>query len=701
MRGRAEEEFERLVQDGGDVSSISGSDTDSEEEESGGSTAVPRRGGAAGSRPDLSAKVVFSDASGALFALWRAALASPREEKEDVAWARKGSLAPQRLRSLRSSAGLWLLILARGGHFAAIVVRMAAASTGSVTGDAVVAHRTFHRYVVRAKQGGRQGAKDATGKGIKSAGSSLRRANEAALERDVKALLDVEWRAYVASAELIWLAVSDIDRRMIVGGDGAPVAKDDARLRRIPFGTRRPTLNEAKRVAAALAAVEMDIAPALEPQDVQPAPSFGAADASDSSDSDADDAAPPAQYVDPGADPRAGDTPLHTAARAGNAAEVASLLAGGIDPGVRNVRGRVAYSVAANRQTRDAFRRARAAAEDAWDWGAAGVTSALTPEMEAVQAAKRAAASAAERARDKVRSTRHAFKFAACADMPRDGRSASALLKSARTSSSWRRRALHRRLQTARHAMSRRSPPPLQVRGAPRLGQIRCLFGSADARRYFASGSRSKATSLLESARAAERAAREQRAAAAERRFAALGVGDGNGVSRSGTRLDAPQAPAAVPWGAGNIAGGSVVAAAAAAAGTPAALKFGSAAPAFGNAAAAPQPTAVEEDAAVAALLARVTPDQARLLHRILTNAAEHPEDGKLRRLRLSNPKVADALVSSGALDTLLIPRYAWALEAGDEQFVVQSEAAVRLHAPAMLRAAARLLARADATATT
>ena len=406
--GLTEEEFERLVQDGGDVSSISGSDTDSDEEEGGGGAALPRRG-AAGARPDLGAKVVFADASGALFALWRAALASPREEKDDVSWARKGSLAPQRLRSLRSSAGLWLLILARGGHFAAIVVRMAAASHGGVTDGAVVAHRTFHRYVVRAKQGGRQGSKDATGKGIKSAGSSLRRANEAALERDVKALLDVEWRTHVASAELIWLAVSDTDRRMIVGGEGAPVAKDDARLRRIPFGTRRPTLNEAKRVAAALAAVEMDIAPSLEPQDAQPAPSARAADASDSSDSDAEDAMPQPQHVDPGADPRAGDTPLHTAARAGNAAEVASLLAGGADPGVRNVRGRVAYSVAASRQTRDAFRRARAAEEDAWDWGAAGVTSALTPEMEAAQAAKRAAASAAERAREKVRNARPGF----------------------------------------------------------------------------------------------------------------------------------------------------------------------------------------------------------------------------------------------------------------------------------------------------
>lgn len=127
-------------------------------------------------------------------------------------------------------------------------------------------------------------------------------------------------------------------------------------------------------------------------------------------------------------------------------------------------------------------------------------------------------------------------------------------------------------------------------------------------------------------------------------------------------------------------------------------MKFGSALPAFGGVTAAPPPSAVEADAAVAALLARVKPEQARLLHRILSNAAEHPEDGKLRRLRLSNPKVADALVASGALETLLMPRFAWALEAGDEQFAVQSEAAARLHAPAMLRAAARLLAHADTT---
>lgn len=41
---------------------------------------------------------------------------------------------------------------------------------------AALAHKTFHRYVVRAKAGGRQSTKDAGGgKTIKSAGSSIRR----------------------------------------------------------------------------------------------------------------------------------------------------------------------------------------------------------------------------------------------------------------------------------------------------------------------------------------------------------------------------------------------------------------------------------------------------------------------------------------------------------------------------------------------
>lgn len=45
----------------------------------------------------------------------------------------------------------------------------------------MVAHKTFHRYVVRAKRGTAQGARDAQGHAPKSAGATLRRYNEAAL----------------------------------------------------------------------------------------------------------------------------------------------------------------------------------------------------------------------------------------------------------------------------------------------------------------------------------------------------------------------------------------------------------------------------------------------------------------------------------------------------------------------------------------
>ena len=50
------------------------------------------------------------------------------------------------------------------------------------------AHKAFHRYVTRRKQGGRQSVADGA-KSIKSAGSSIRRHNEAMLTREIRELL--------------------------------------------------------------------------------------------------------------------------------------------------------------------------------------------------------------------------------------------------------------------------------------------------------------------------------------------------------------------------------------------------------------------------------------------------------------------------------------------------------------------------------
>ena len=122
----------------------------------------------------------------------------------------------QRLQSLRDDSGFWAVILSRGGHFAAAVFacRTSLSQPEKATKGAaaplfqVVAHKTFHRYVVRcgtiiqpilsysnrqlleqrciaqhgvhcrAKAGGKQSGKDATGKFAKSAGSQIRRYNE-------------------------------------------------------------------------------------------------------------------------------------------------------------------------------------------------------------------------------------------------------------------------------------------------------------------------------------------------------------------------------------------------------------------------------------------------------------------------------------------------------------------------------------------
>lgn len=71
-------------------------------------------------------------------------------------------------------------------------------------------------------------------------------------------------------------------------------------------------------------------------------------------------------------------TPLHVAAEGGHATLIGTLLERGASPLAKDVRGRVAYLLAPNRDTRDAFRRARAAQPERWDWDASKVPEPLT-----------------------------------------------------------------------------------------------------------------------------------------------------------------------------------------------------------------------------------------------------------------------------------------------------------------------------------
>jgi len=146
-----------------------------------------------------------------------------------------------------------------------------------------------------------------------------------------------------------------------------------------------------------------------------------------------------------------------------------------------------------------------------------------------------------------------------------------------------------------------------------------------------------------------------------------------------------------VPWGSGSIAGGG---------GPGAAQQLSSPAPAPGLFGGACQPAFGDAcDAALARLLPRLSAAQAAVLSRLLANAGGSPGEPKFRRLRLCNPKVADALVASGALAELLLPCFAWTLQEEQglpEALAVQSDEAALLHAPAMLRTAVRLQAAAD-----
>ena len=136
------------------------------------------------------AQVVIIGDDDVPYAAWRCAVLEREDSDEDPGLA---------LRALRARASEpWVVVLARGGAFAAAVFDARKfVGDGEAPKASALEHATASRYVVRAKAGGRQVTKDQGGKNIKSAGSSLRRANEQALEADMRAVFE-RWKDVVA-----------------------------------------------------------------------------------------------------------------------------------------------------------------------------------------------------------------------------------------------------------------------------------------------------------------------------------------------------------------------------------------------------------------------------------------------------------------------------------------------------------------------
>ncbi|KAK8042151.1 hypothetical protein PG993_006674 [Apiospora rasikravindrae] len=316
-----------------------------------------------------------------------------------------------------------------GGHFAAMVVSLAPrqtkhASTGPLNREAtILAHKTFHRYTTRRKQGGSQSANDNAKGNAHSAGSSIRRYNEQALIDEVRQLLQ-EWKGLLDTSDLLFIrATGATNRRTLFGPyEGQVLRANDPRIRGFPFSTRRATQNELMRcfieltrlkvrefdpnqAAKAQREAQTKVAPSKPAKPVAPKLSEEEETALlhtnqlqafirrsklpallsylKNNDVQADFIFQPADSQQNHHAP----TSLHFSASQNSAPLVSGLLVkAGADPTLKNKEGKTAFELAGDRATRDAFRVARdELGEQKWDWEAAKVP----PAMKRAEAEKR------------------------------------------------------------------------------------------------------------------------------------------------------------------------------------------------------------------------------------------------------------------------------------------------------------------------
>ena len=342
------------------------------------------------------------------------------------------------------------LCMIGGGHFAAMVVSLEpkftkSSATGPLSKEAtVLAHKTFHRYTTRRKQGGSQSANDNAKGAAHSAGSSLRRYNEQALTDEVRLLL-ADWKGMINTSELLFIrATGSTNRRTLFGPyDGQVLRQNDPRTRGFPFSTRRATQNELMRSFVELTRVKV-----LEVDEAAIAAAKLAAEAA-SQQAAALKVNKQAELIKPKLSPEEEDalvhttqlqalvrrskvptllsylkstdlspdfkfhpldskqnfhapTPLHLAASQNSAPLVSGLLnKAGADPTIVNGDGKTAFDLSGDRATRDAFRVSRhELGENRWDWEAAHVASAIT-KAEADQRDKREKEEEAKKEQDR------------------------------------------------------------------------------------------------------------------------------------------------------------------------------------------------------------------------------------------------------------------------------------------------------------
>ena len=343
---------------------------------------------------------------------------------------RQKQLKPARLNQIQNGTGGVLLpssltgpyvflCMIGGGHFAAMIMSLTPKVGKRANGieerqAIVIAHKTFHRYTTRRKQGGSQSANDSAKGAAHSAGAGIRRYNESALEAEVRALLS-EWRTMINGSVLKFVrATGTTNRRTLFGPyDDQVLRLNDPRNRSFPFSTRRATQAELMRAFVELTRMKVS-------QIDEAAIAAAAAEDTKRAESSAKTVTVQSKPLNPQISKEEeialhhtsqlqalirrskapavlsylshnsispdfeflpsstqanhhASTPLHLAASINSAAVVFALLVkAGADPTRLNGEGKPPFDVAGDRVTRDAFRIARfESGESRWNWEAA------------------------------------------------------------------------------------------------------------------------------------------------------------------------------------------------------------------------------------------------------------------------------------------------------------------------------------------
>ncbi|KAL2689421.1 hypothetical protein Neosp_003475 [[Neocosmospora] mangrovei] len=453
LRGQkpvSEVEFEKLI---GDLDeSLSGSDSDESDEEeedkqeSTLTTLLKKQARLADRREDTNGDEEEDDTAGrkgrgkppliwfsspvlpekTYFGMYRAILTGEEQRNQDlVEVLKKKQVDPISIPKMPKDGSIpeiaykgphIFLCMIGGGHFAAMVVSLAPRPNKNGTTmnreATVLAHKTFHRYTTRRKQGGSQSANDNAKGAAHSAGSSLRRYNEQALVEDVRNLLQ-DWKALLDTSELLFIRATGVTNRRTLFGpyEGQVLKHNDTRLRGFPFSTRRATQNELMRSFIELTRLKVR---EIDPAEVKKEPEPGATPTKTQSKpskpklSEEEETAllhtsqlqaftrrskvpallsylknnnlSPDFEFQPVEQNHHAPRPLHLAAAQNAAPLVLGLLVrGGADPTIKNDEGKTPFELAGERATRDAFRVARSELGEAkWSWDSAKVPPAMT-----------------------------------------------------------------------------------------------------------------------------------------------------------------------------------------------------------------------------------------------------------------------------------------------------------------------------------